>query len=467
MYRWMGQRLSTDGKNFWKVFLVLFVIYVSFALCHHVSTQFQDTNIDFRQWTGYLTGDEPSYLIYTRSIVKHGTINVSQTYLELNWPPAYWHGITVRTGVFPFHGIGLPLLLIVPYLVAGVFGCMLFMCGMTSLVGAYIFRVCNLVTRRPRYALATALVFGVTVLLPFSSQIYPDMIASLVTLFVLADVFFEYPQKHLALAGILIGFSTFLNVKFLVLFAAPILYILYISILHRKLRELATFSFPILLFLSLYCYYTWYYFGTVFFTNYTATYKPSLDFTSNGILGLLIDRQHGVLPYFPALYLVFFGVTNSARIIGRNSLNMALMSLSYYTMTGFFSFWKGGVTTAGREILPILLVCSIPFCTTLIQFGHRMWFKFLSSILLLVNVILSIIITWWKSLGMRGGLYAILSSRLGIDVGLFWPNFVDALNPNDYSAFRPYDYLFIWSFIACTALITLLSHRRSLATLRH
>jgi hypothetical protein len=466
--------LRTDQKYFWGVFLVLLSVYLSFAVYHHVSTQYQDTNIDFREGNfNYLTGDEPHYLIMVRSIVEYGTLDLTKTYQELNWPRNTWQALAgSRPGALPWHNIGLPILLVMPYLVAGVFGTMAFMCVVTAAVGAQMFGLSNSIVRDPRYALVCALIFGVLFLLPFSSQIYPDMVASLIVIVVVRKILVQsqWREKGLALIGGLIGFSILLNPKNIVLFAVPLFYVMFLSIIRRRGRSLIAFTIPFLSFLLLYCYYTWYYFGTIFLSPYTSTYHFDFDFTSNGVLGFLVDREHGVLAYFPALYLGFFGLAVSARRLGRRVILMGLMFIVFYGFNAFYvgigSSWKQLATTAGREILPLIVLWSAPFSTAFVLFWKKWWFRICACSLVAVTAIFSVAMTWNPSLGVLGQLYTVANSRLGEDVGGFWPAFGTVFcswQPPNYCPvpFRPYDYLFLAAFVGYTLLVAVLAGRGS------
>jgi hypothetical protein len=456
------------------VFLVLLSVYLSFALCHHASTQYQDTNIDFRVNSlssdsairNFLGGDEPHYLIEVRSIVEHGTLDLRQTYLELNWPEDTWQALGgSRPGALPWHSIGLPILLVVPYVVAGVFGTMAFMCVVTAAVGAHVFGLSNSILRNARYALVCALIFGALFLLPFSAQIYPDMVASLVAIVVVRKIFVQsqWREKGLALTGGLIGFSILLNPKNIVLFAVPLFYVVFMLMARRRGRALVAFVIPFLSFLLLYCSYTWYYFGSIFISPYTSSYRsPVFDFTSNGVLGLLVDREHGVFAYFPALYLVFFGLAVSMKRCGKRVLGVGLMCVMFYGLDAFFYNWKGGATTAGREILPIIVLCSVPFSTGFVCFWKRWWFRIYACTLVVVTALFSVAMTWYRFLGMLGILYRNAYSQLGEDVGSFWPAFGTVFcswqPPNNCPvSFRAYDYLFVAVFVGYTLLVTVLA----------
>jgi hypothetical protein len=450
-----------------------------------VSTHYQDTSIDYRTASSlssdpalirnYLSGDEPHYLIEVKSIVDHRTLDLRQTYQELNWPHnGSWQVIQWCSNciALPWHDIGLPLLLLVPYVLAGTFGVLVFMCGVTAIVGAEVFRLSYSIHGHARYALISTIIFGIVFLLPFSSQIYPDMLAALITIVAVRKIFVE-PQlrtKGLALTGALIGFSILLNPKFIVLFIVPLVYVAFMLLIRRKGRTVAAFVVPFLFFLLVYCYYTWHYFGSIFFTPYTAAYSLAhFSVSSSGVFGLLIDREHGVFAYFPALYLMFFGLVASMKKLGRKVVWVIIMCAMFYGLVGLFPYWKQGTATAGREILPIIVLFSAPFTATFLLFWKRLWFKICASSLVAVSMLISVVMTWDRFLGRLGLLYRVGSSILMMDIGSFWPLFGTSFCGSLSSLFseqtfcrvrfRPYDYLFLMIFVVYTLLITVLASR--------
>jgi hypothetical protein len=329
-----------------------------------------------------------------------------------------------------------------------------------------VFALSSSIVRNARYAMVSALIFGILFLLPFSSQIYPDMAASLVAIVVVRKIFVEarWEEKGLGLTGALVGFSILLNPKNIVLFAVPLFYVAFMLITRKRGRALVGFLTPFLSFLLLYCFYTWYYFGSIFVSPYTSAYgHPVFDLTSNGVLGLLVDREHGLLAYFPAFYLVFLGLVASAKKLGRRVLWVGLMCTIFYGLNALFWGWKEGATTAGREILPIVVLCSVPFSTAFVCFWRRWWFTISASTLVLVTALFSVAMTWYRYLGMYGGLYNKARSVLGVDVGSFWPNFgtFSCPPPRCHIPFRPYDYLFVAIFVGYTLLVTVLAGKSS------
>lgn len=135
------------------------------------------------------------------------------------------------------------------------------------------------------------------------------------------------------------------------------------------------------------------------------------------------------------------------------------MFLSFYALNAFFLAWKFGGSLAGREILPLIALWALPFSMSVKEFGGRLWFLVVFTTLSFVTLCFSILVTLYRWLAnsqvamLGAGLYNLLSHFLGLDVGLFFPDF--PAWPG-YGTLRPYDYLFISMFIAYTILMILL-----------
>jgi hypothetical protein len=114
----MLQTLSPYRK--YLPYLLLFLIY---AL------------LDYRFYSKRLTtGDEPHYLIITHSLVYDHDLDVSNNYIHEDWKrflrdptitPHYARFSLDPAVKYSIHNFGLPLILTVPYLIAGFYGALL------------------------------------------------------------------------------------------------------------------------------------------------------------------------------------------------------------------------------------------------------------------------------------------------------------------------------------------------------
>ena len=86
------------------------------------------------------SGDEPHYLIISQTLVNYHSLNVMQDYLNGDYHVFYPQNITphVIAGasgrLLPIHGIGGPVLWVLPFALAGWLGAVLFMSALTLLI---------------------------------------------------------------------------------------------------------------------------------------------------------------------------------------------------------------------------------------------------------------------------------------------------------------------------------------------
>jgi hypothetical protein len=138
-----------------------------------------------------ITGDEPHYLLVSDSLVRDHDVRVENNYLidtpvhraygfDLTQPV---HGSHRRNG-FSAHGIGLPIVLTLPYAVAGPAGARVFMAVMAGLIPFLVYRAASPVMTSPR--LRTGLALAVSLGLPFmaaGNQIFPDIPGGMLLLY--------------------------------------------------------------------------------------------------------------------------------------------------------------------------------------------------------------------------------------------------------------------------------------------
>jgi len=123
---------------------------------------------------------------------------------------------------FSRHSIGLPLLLTIPYSIAGITGVKVFMALLAGLWPLLLFKVLVQFTLSRAWSLITALVIAIG--LPFSAasnQIYPDLLGGMITLYltwrVLNGLRNDRPSYSLITSlsiGLLIAFLPWLHLRF-------------------------------------------------------------------------------------------------------------------------------------------------------------------------------------------------------------------------------------------------------------
>jgi hypothetical protein len=213
--------------------------------------------------------------------------------------------------------MGLPILAVIPYALAGRTGVLVLVCVFGALLAAQLY----LLLRELAFARRTAfLAVGTTLFvhpfLTYTTQIYPDLIAAV--LFVSAVRLVRHgvatPLRNLALASAFVGALPWLTTRAWFVAIGLGLVIAYAAVWPRRdlLRRLLAAGLPFAALVLLLCYLNWRLFGwfipgagyfLIRDQQEILNYAPQ-----SGVPGLLFDRAFGLVPRAPVYLLAFVGV---------------------------------------------------------------------------------------------------------------------------------------------------------------
>lgn len=314
-----------------------------------------------------VTGDEPHYLVMADGIIHYHTFEQTVPYaaefrtrtiyhsglgpVDAIPSSANTHAVMGPHGLFNVHNIGLPILIAIPFAVAGVLGAKIFLIVVSSLLvhAAWIVSFGLFQDRRARFFA----VCSVVVSFPFivsSNQIYSDLMGGIICLYGLAFIFSKKKRYDWSFVLLIfaISFLPWLQIKFS---AASI--IMSASIFLDGIRQkekkfiisilLFFVSSSILLLLS----YNYYAFGKV-----SGPYESGaleISWTSFMVfLGLHLDQNQGFLLQSPVMFigvLALFGLFQRAR---GNFLVLLLVYASMIVPNAMHPAWYGGFSFFGR-----------------------------------------------------------------------------------------------------------------------
>ena len=312
-----------------------------------------------------INGDEPHYLViadgllprleleqtgpYSRELSSH-TISRS-TLVRPTGPVTGMDSHVVRGphGMFNVHNLGLPILLSVPYLLAGELGARLAM----ILLGALVILVLGLLleelgaSRRSQWISLVPLSVGLP-FVPASTQIYPDLPAGLlclVGLLAIARPSIRSTRVRLVAIGAVVGFLPWLHIRN----AAPMAVITGALLLtiHRRgtmRRDAPWILAPMALGGALLIAYNWYAFGNLA-GPYDSGAVQASTFTVMHLAGLLSDQNQGLFLQQP-LHLVGLWwlrrlFRESRLLIGTSvaaGLSILAVNSSHWSLYGGWSF---------------------------------------------------------------------------------------------------------------------------------
>ena len=322
-----------------------------------------------------VSGDEPHYLVIAKSLLQKGTLEVSETYRdEMISKSLYLPGMSEHDrdghivsgyhGMFSAHNIGLPLLLVIPLAIAGVFGAKLFIIFLSALAIGLIWRVSgqfstNLFMR----ANSTLLVCLSPLILAGGTQIYPDILSGIICLFVLHCFHgspFGISSKSWNLAMALLFLLPWLQIKLVLPMGIFWLaHLIPYRTNHPPLLHQLTITIGVVASLIALALYNEYAFGN-FFGPYS---NGALEVSQTSLMvlgGLLMDQNQGFLFQNPIHFIGVVYLFSFIRNDPKFAVLWALIWVSLWLPNGLHTTWYGGGCLSGRFEWASALVFAYP-----------------------------------------------------------------------------------------------------------
>ena len=304
-----------------------------------------------------LSGDEPHYLLITHSILEDGDFGVQNNYFEADYQNFFRGKIGPHLAVgtpYSVHGIGLPLLLVPGYAIAGMSGVLVTLALLGAVLAGSIFRVGRHLGVSDEAATLAASAFALTSPALFlCASAYPELPAAVVVMVVFARLSSQAPSSHyvaLALA-ILVGTLPFFHMKFLLL--AIVLWLALSVRLPSKRARIAIGAGALVGAAAL----------AVFFYHTTGSFDPTSSYGRQrifvsgipmGLAGLLFDQEYGLAVFAP-VYLV--GLVGLVTLVRRHTFLgvLAVGVLAAVALPGAaHPLWSGGNSPPARFLFPAL-----------------------------------------------------------------------------------------------------------------
>jgi len=333
-----------------------------------------------------LTGDEPHYLLITKSLIDDGDINLYNNYANKDYLRFYpgeleSHAKPGRLGPryqYSRHLPGISVLL-VPFYILGdkaggletfIFFVRLPILLMTALLGAVFFLFVFDLTKNRRVALAAWLVLGFTgPNLFFSGLIYPEVPVALITLLVFRHLLFKKDDRPsvVLLSGLGLALLPWFGIKYASLSVA--LYLLAAFPCLKKsaanLGKIIRLSIFPLVSSVLFLYFIWSCYGHI---NPVSTYtgadmsgslsairpmRPTniLSFVSAG-LSPFFEQKSGILIHAPIYFLAAAGFLLLWRRRKSTAVELLVVFAPYWLM-GAAVFYLGGYCPPARPLIPL------------------------------------------------------------------------------------------------------------------
>ncbi len=329
-----------------------------------------------------ITGDEPHYLMTVASLIADGDFDESNNYANhgasvVGYPLLVPQARQPDGRVLPEHGLGFPLLLLLPARVLGLLGLKYVL--MAVMVAAALL-LCACADRIFGAPLASTLAGLALMLLPvwqvFGPRVYPEVTAGWLALAVFAMVTSPVPGTWAAFsAGLLIGYLPLLYLRF-----SPLaLFLFAIALLNPAIRRLPAFWYGLVLSALFAVVLTASVFGSRWYTSTPSSTGLRFDGSIERFWRLWFDRGHGIAPANPLLLLLFW----AAPLICFRALRdprlrpAALLSLMIFAYSCEFALapTASGESPPGRFLCAASAPALLVLCYWIAPGGRVLWIR--------------------------------------------------------------------------------------------
>lgn len=307
-------------------------------------------------------GDEPHYLMVADSLVRDRDVDLSRDYAEGRYrafhpqPLEPHYRVRGRHGeIYSLHALGLSLVILPAYAAFGYAGASFFMAVLAALLAREVRELLRGTLGETAVADAVGWVVALSPpLLHYAGLVFTEVPAALCVAIGLRR------GRNLAALGVpgLLGwgaalaFLPWLNVRYA---PFPILILLYALAGRPPRRAVLTALVPAFVSAIAIAAYHWALYG---FLDPRGVYgrRPEFDLLGlvEGLPGLLLDQEFGLLVYAPVFALALPGV---ASLIGRRRREAAIVAglVGVVLLTaGAWPMWRGGWNPPARFLVPVV-----------------------------------------------------------------------------------------------------------------
>ena len=309
-------------------------------------------------------GDEPHYLMVAESLLRDHDLSLEKDYLEArylafhDYPLEPHYRVRGKGGeIYSLHAVGLSLLILPAYALGGYSAASLFM---ALLAAALAFEIRELVRGGSgNDGLAEGVGWAVALsppLIHYVGLVFTEVPAALAVAFALRRL--QRGSAGAALAvGLVLACLPWLNVRYALLGAILLAYGL---VVRPALRERVALVAPVAASAVGIAAYHFILYG---FFNPSRVYgrRPefSLGTLPEGLPGMLLDQEFGLLVYAPVFALALLGFIQHWRKDRRESLVVLALVGAVFLTAGTWHMWRGGWNPPARFLVPLVPVLAL------------------------------------------------------------------------------------------------------------
>lgn len=345
------------------------------------------------------TGDEPHYLVMTQSLLRDHDLRIENNhqrgdYREYFAAPLRPDYLTrgVDRQIYSVHPVGLPVLALPAFAIAGYPGVVAMLVLMAALAAAIGWQWARETTGSA--GAATFAWASVALTAPFlfnSFTVFPEIPGALAVMVALAWRHQSRSPLVFLARGLAIAALPWLSTKYV-----PMAFVIGMTWLFRMRfkisRETLAFVAPVVVSLA-----GWF----TFFYVIWGTFAPSAPYGSqdpmtlrnlaHGLPGLLFDQEYGVVFVAPVLALAALGVARmwkSGADVRRSAIEIAAAFAALIVTVGAFHVWWGGTASPGRPLVSAVLLCGAPIAIFYAAASRRL--KIVAHALLALSLVVSV-----------------------------------------------------------------------------
>lgn len=309
-------------------------------------------------------GDEPHYLMVAESLIRDHDLSLETDYAEGRYRAFYRTHTTLEPhfrvrgrggAIYSLHAVGLSLLVLPAYALGGYPAASFFMALLAALLALAIRELVRASSASDGVADGVGWVVALSPpLVHYAGLVFTEVPAALAVALVLR------PGRELAQAtqvralalGAVIAFLPWLNVRY-----APLAVILLLSLLTTRPRRPVVLGLLLPSLLSALALAAYHFVLYGFFDPrrvYGVRRELSLALLPEGLQGMLLDQEFGLLVYAPVFALAVPGLFALFRESRRAALTtVALLGVVLVT-AGSWPMWRGGFNPPARFLLPVV-----------------------------------------------------------------------------------------------------------------
>jgi hypothetical protein len=313
-------------------------------------------------------GDEPHYLMVAESLLRDRDLSLEQDYAERRYEAFYRKGTLAphfrvrgaRGEVYSLHALGLSLLLLPAYAAGGYAAASLLMALLSALLVRELRSLVEAWLGEAGTANAVAWLVGLSPpLLHYAGLIFTEVPAALLLALALRlahDPARLRGRRLVALAAA-IAFLPWLNVRYAALSVLVLLYAVSKRPSVPVQLTLAACALAAALALGVYHHALYGFFDPRLV--YGARPELALAQLSEGLPGLLLDEEFGLLVYAPIWVLALPGLVRLVRTRAREGILALLVMFSIALLAGSWHMWRGGWNPPARFLVPAVPVLAV------------------------------------------------------------------------------------------------------------